>query len=60
MFSGVDEVSTESDAVSDLGANGAKYLPAYLNDLAAVRLHLDSKNDNKDLKEWKIALAVFF
>src|SRR6266540_1385110 len=26
-----------------------KYLPAYLNDLAAVRLHLDSKNDNKEL-----------
>jgi pimeloyl-ACP methyl ester carboxylesterase len=27
----------------------AKYLPAYLTDLAAVRLHLDTKNDIKDL-----------
>ena len=26
-----------------------RYLPAYLNDLAAVRVHLDSKNDNKTL-----------
>jgi hypothetical protein len=26
-----------------------RYLPAYLNDLAAVRMHLDQKNDNKEL-----------
>ncbi|AMV30354.1 Alpha/beta hydrolase family protein [Gemmata sp. SH-PL17] len=33
-----------------------RYLPAYLNDLAAVRLHLDSKNDNKTLNTSSIYL----
>lgn len=30
-------------------AKPVNYMPAYLNDLAAVRMHLDEKNDNKDL-----------
>jgi pimeloyl-ACP methyl ester carboxylesterase len=36
-------------SVKDLGTNANRYAPAYLNDLAAVRLHLDTKNDNKEL-----------
>lgn len=43
--------------VKDLGNNATRYLPAYLNDLAAVRLHLDSKNDNKDLNTSSIYLV---
>lgn len=35
----------------------AKYVPAYLNDLAAVRLHLDTKNDNKALNSSSIYLV---
>lgn len=35
--------------VKDLGISANKYVPAYLNDLAAVRLYLDTKNDNKEL-----------
>ena len=35
--------------VKDLGTSVNKYMPAYLNDLAAVRVHLDTKNDNKTL-----------
>ena len=38
-------------------AQPAKYLPAYLNDLAAVRVHLDSKNDNKDLNTSSIYIV---
>ncbi len=33
-----------------------RYFPAYLNDLAAVRVHLDSKNDNKSLNSSSIYL----
>ncbi len=29
--------------------NDKRYMPAYLNDLAGVRLYLDTKNDNKEL-----------
>ena len=35
----------------------AKYMPAYLNDLAAVRLYLDTKNDNKELNSSTIYLV---
>jgi len=35
-------------AYKDL-TQAAKYTPAYLNDLAAVRMYLDTKNDNKEL-----------
>jgi pimeloyl-ACP methyl ester carboxylesterase len=41
----------------DLGNNAVKYMPAYLNDLAAVRVHLDSKNDNKELNTSSIYLV---
>jgi pimeloyl-ACP methyl ester carboxylesterase len=34
-----------------------KFLPAYLTDLAAVRLHLDSKNDIKDLNTSSIYIV---
>ncbi|MBM3980914.1 MAG: alpha/beta hydrolase [Planctomycetes bacterium] len=34
---------------ADLGLNANRYLPAYMNDLAAVRYHLDTKNDNNEL-----------
>jgi len=34
-----------------------KYMPAYLNDLAAVRVHLDSKNDNKELNTSSIYIV---
>ena len=34
-----------------------KYFPAYLNDLAAVRLHLDTKNDNKAVNTSSIYLV---
>jgi pimeloyl-ACP methyl ester carboxylesterase len=47
-------------SVKDLGNNAAtrdKYLPAYLIDLAAVRYHLDEKNDNKDLNSSSIYLV---
>ncbi len=33
-----------------------RFLPAYLNDLAAVRVHLDTKNDNKALNASSIYL----
>ena len=33
-----------------------KYFPAYLNDLAAVRVHLDTKNDNKSVNTSSIYL----
>ncbi len=39
------------------GPNAAKYLPAYLNDLAAVRVYLDSKNDNGDLNSSSIYIV---
>lgn len=35
----------------------ARYLPAYLNDLAAVRLHLDSKNDKGMLNSSSIYIV---
>ncbi len=42
---------------ADLGPNNyAKYMPAYLNDLAAVRYHLDTKNDNNELNASSIYL----
>src|SRR4029079_19809334 len=41
----------------DLGNNATKYMPAYLNDLAAVRLHLDTKNDNKELNTSSIYIV---
>lgn len=41
----------------DLGTNAPKYVPAYLNDLAAVRLHLDTKNDNKELNTSSIYIV---
>jgi pimeloyl-ACP methyl ester carboxylesterase len=43
--------------VKDLGPNATKYMPAYLNDLAAVRFHLDEKNDNKDLNTSSIYIV---
>ncbi|QJW96859.1 alpha/beta hydrolase [Frigoriglobus tundricola] len=33
------------------------FMPAYLNDLAAVRFHLDSKNDNKELNTSSIYIV---
>jgi hypothetical protein len=33
------------------------FMPAYLNDLAAVRMHLDSKNDNKELNTSSIYIV---
>lgn len=36
--------------------NATKYMPAYLNDLAAVRVHLDTKNDAKALNTSSIYL----
>lgn len=44
-------------SVKDLGANDKRYYPAYLTDLAAVRLHLDSKNDNKELNTSSIYIV---
>jgi pimeloyl-ACP methyl ester carboxylesterase len=41
----------------DLGPNAPKYMPAYLVDLAAVRFHLDEKNDNKDLNTSSIYIV---
>lgn len=41
----------------DLGNNATKYMPAYLNDLAAVRVHLDSKNDNKEVNTSSIYIV---
>ncbi len=38
-------------------ANPASYSPMLLNDLAAVRVHLDSKNDNKELNTSSIYLV---
>lgn len=38
-------------------ANPVRYMPAYLNDLAAVRVHLDSKNDNKELNASSIYIV---
>jgi len=37
-------------------ANAAAYLPVYVNDLAAVRLHLDKKNDNSKVNTTSIYL----
>ena len=37
--------------------NQARYLPVYVNDLAAVRLHLDQKNDNGDVNTSSIYLV---
>ena len=37
--------------------NPTKFMPAYLTDLAAVRVHLDSKNDNKDLNTSSIYIV---
>lgn len=37
--------------------NQARFLPAYLNDLAGVRLYLDQKNDNKELNSSSIYLV---
>ena len=34
-----------------------KFMPAYMNDLAAVRFHLDSKNDNKELNTSSIYIV---
>jgi pimeloyl-ACP methyl ester carboxylesterase len=44
-------------SIKDLGANAGKYVPAYLNDLAAVRLYLDTKNDNKELNSSSIYIV---
>lgn len=38
-------------------ANAARYFPYYVNDLAAVRLHLDLKNDRGDLNSSSIYLV---
>jgi pimeloyl-ACP methyl ester carboxylesterase len=37
--------------------NPTKFMPAYLNDLAAVRNHLDSKNDNGELNSSSIYIV---
>ncbi len=37
--------------------NPNRYMPAYLNDLAAVRLYLDTKNDNKELNTSSIYIV---
>ncbi|HYH66312.1 MAG TPA: hypothetical protein VD866_16590 [Urbifossiella sp.] len=37
--------------------NQARYLPVYVNDLAAVRLHLDQKNDQGDVNTSSIYLV---
>lgn len=37
--------------------NHARYFPAYVNDLAAVRLHLDQKNDNNELNTSSVYLV---
>lgn len=44
-------------SIKDLGTNTGKYVPAYLNDLAAVRLYLDTKNDNKELNSSSIYIV---
>lgn len=41
----------------DLGAKADRYLPVYLNDLAAVRFHLDAKNDKGGLNTGSIYLV---
>lgn len=52
------KMPTKSDLVyKDLGNNANRYLPAYLNDLAAVRLHLDTKNDKGQLNTSTIYLV---
>lgn len=44
--------------VKDLVGQGqVRYMPAYLNDLAAVRHHLDSKNDNNELNSSSIYIV---
>jgi hypothetical protein len=40
-------------SVKDI-TNPARFLPAYINDLAGVRLYLDTKNDNKELNSSSI------
>lgn len=40
----------------DLGQNAAGYLPVYLTDIAAVRAHLDTKNDTGDVNTSSIYL----
>lgn len=55
---GATKVPLKNDlSVKDLGTNANRYLPAYLNDLAAVRLYLDTKNDNKELNTSSIYLV---
>lgn len=45
--------------IKDLGVNHSRYMPAYLNDLAAVRYHLDSKNDNNELNSSSIYVVGY-
>lgn len=47
-------LKAELSVKADLGANVARHMPAYLNDLAAVRYHLDTKNDNNELNSSSI------
>jgi len=43
-------------SVKDI-TNPTRFLPAYINDLAGVRLYLDTKNDNKELNASSIYLV---
>jgi pimeloyl-ACP methyl ester carboxylesterase len=54
---GPPKMPTKSDLLYKDLAQPVKYMPAYLNDLAAVRLHLDEKNDAKDLNTSSIYLV---
>ncbi len=42
----------------DLGANAMNYMPVYLLDLAAVRSHLDNKNDAGDVNTSSIYIVA--
>lgn len=55
---GPPKMPTKNDlSVKDLGTNANRYMPAYLNDLAAVRYYLDTKNDNKELNSSSIYIV---
>lgn len=44
-------------SIKDLEKRADRYLPAYLNDLAAVRVHLDIKNDAKEMNTSSIYIV---
>jgi hypothetical protein len=50
------KMKNEIDIKKDV-TNATRFMPAYLNDLAAVRLHLDTKNDNKEVNTSSIYIV---